>query len=206
MRPRPKFYWSPHQCADSVARTRKRPRRCCPPTDCAGPSRSPTAIIWFNVVQFELLRLRLRCHEYMASIMADLHCQTRIQIPSRNIRIPNLIATLYCTETIPIAGTWILIVTVPSFGSLYRGTPSWTDRHDWKHYLHHTVGGGNKTSAFQYRFYCSWLTKCYGSFTLPDSDMDTDSDSESKANGYIVVCRTFHIAQTWTQIPSLISV
>ena len=32
--------------------------------------------------------------------------------------------------------------------------------------------------------------------------MDTDSDSESKANGYIVVCRTFHIAQTWTQIPS----
>ena len=70
MRPRPKFYWSPHQCADSVARTRKRPRRCSPPTDCAGPSRSPTAITWFNAVNFE--RLRSRCHESLGSIILSL--------------------------------------------------------------------------------------------------------------------------------------
>ena len=33
----------------------------------------------------------------------------------------------------------------------------------------------------------------YGSFTLPDSDLDSDSDSDSKPDGYIVLCRSFHI-------------
>ena len=42
--------------------------------------------------------------------------------------------------------------------------------------------------------------ECNGSFTLADSDAGTDSDSDSKPNGYIVLCRTFHI--TWTRIPT----
>ena len=29
-----------------------------------------------------------------------------------------------------------------------------------------------------------------------------DSDLDSKPNGYIVLCRTFHIGQTQTQIPT----
>ena len=33
--------------------------------------------------------------------------------------------------------------------------------------------------------------KYYGSFTLPDSD--SDSDSDSKPDGYIVLCRSFHV-------------
>ena len=37
----------------------------------------------------------------------------------------------------------------------------------------------------------------HGAFTLPD----TNSDSDSKANGYIVICRTFHIAQTRIPTP-----
>ena len=44
---------------------------------------------------------------------------------------------------------------------------------------------------------------CYGSFTKPDSDTDTDSNLDSKPNGYIVQYRTFHIAWTWTLIPTL---
>ena len=36
----------------------------------------------------------------------------------------------------------------------------------------------------------------YGSFTLTETDSDTKSDSDSKPNGYIVLCKTFHIAQT----------
>ena len=32
--------------------------------------------------------------------------------------------------------------------------------------------------------------------------LGNDSDSDSKPNGYIVLCRTFHIAQTGTQIPT----
>ena len=39
----------------------------------------------------------------------------------------------------------------------------------------------------------------YGLFTLPDSD----SDSDSKPNGYIVLCRHFHIARSQIQIPIL---
>ena len=38
----------------------------------------------------------------------------------------------------------------------------------------------------------------YGLFTL--TEMDSDSDSE--LDGYIVLCRTFHIAQTRTQTPT----
>ena len=41
-----------------------------------------------------------------------------------------------------------------------------------------------------------------GSFTLTETDSGTDSDSDSKPGGYIVLCRTFHIAQTWTLIPT----
>ena len=41
-----------------------------------------------------------------------------------------------------------------------------------------------------------------GLFTLPDADMDTDLVSDSKLNGYIVLCRTFHISCTRTQIPT----
>ena len=37
-----------------------------------------------------------------------------------------------------------------------------------------------------------------GLFTLPDSD--TVSNSDSKPNGYIVLCRTFHTAQSQIQI------
>ena len=42
----------------------------------------------------------------------------------------------------------------------------------------------------------------YGSFTLTETDWGMDSDSDSKPDGYIVLCRTFHIAQTWTSIPT----
>ena len=41
-----------------------------------------------------------------------------------------------------------------------------------------------------------------GSFTLTETDSGTDSDSDSKPNGYIVLCKTFHIAQTLTWIPT----
>ena len=37
--------------------------------------------------------------------MAYLHCRMRTQIPTR-IWTPNLMATWYCTETVPIALTW----------------------------------------------------------------------------------------------------
>ena len=37
-----------------------------------------------------------------------------------------------------------------------------------------------------------------GLFTLAEMESEIDS----KPNGYIVVCRTFHIAQTQTRIPS----
>ena len=33
-------------------------------------------------------------------------------------------------------------------------------------------------------------------------DSSTDSDSDSKLDGYIVLCRTFHIAPTRTQVPA----
>ena len=33
-------------------------------------------------------------------------------------------------------------------------------------------------------------------------DSSTGSDSDSKLDGYIVLCRTFHIAQTRTQTPT----
>ena len=39
-----------------------------------------------------------------------------------------------------------------------------------------------------------------GSFTLTETDSGTDSDSDFKPDGYIVLCRTFHIAQTHTWI------
>ena len=41
-----------------------------------------------------------------------------------------------------------------------------------------------------------------GSFTLTETDSSTESDSDSKPNGYIVLCRTLHIAKTLTQIPT----
>ena len=41
-----------------------------------------------------------------------------------------------------------------------------------------------------------------GSFTLTETDSRRDSDSDSKLDDYIVLCRTFHIAQTCTQIPT----
>ena len=40
------------------------------------------------------------------------------------------------------------------------------------------------------------------SFTLTQTDSDTDSDSDSKLDDYIVLYRTFHTAQTRTQIPT----
>ena len=42
-----------------------------------------------------------------------------------------------------------------------------------------------------------WASSLVAHFTLPKTDLSTDSDS--KLDGYIVLCRTFHIAQTWTQ-------
>ena len=38
----------------------------------------------------------------------------------------------------------------------------------------------------------------HGLFTLPDSD----TDSDCKPNGYIVLTRTFHTAQSQIQIPT----
>ena len=35
-----------------------------------------------------------------------------------------------------------------------------------------------------------------GLFTLAETDSETDSEMDSKPNGYIVLCRIFHIAQT----------
>ena len=44
----------------------------------------------------------------------------------------------------------------------------------------------------------SWaLWQCYGLFTL-----ETDLETNSKPDGYIVICRTFHIAQTQSRIPT----
>ena len=42
----------------------------------------------------------------------------------------------------------------------------------------------------------------YGSFTLTETNLDTESEMNSKPDGYIVLCRTFLIAQTRTQIPT----
>ena len=36
-----------------------------------------------------------------------------------------------------------------------------------------------------------------------ETDSETDLETDSKPRGYIVLCRTFHIAQTRTQIPTL---
>ena len=48
----------------------------------------------------------------------------------------------------------------------------------------------------------AYSDRTHGLFTLPDSDTDTNSDSNYTPNGYIVLCRTFHIAETRTQIPT----
>ena len=48
----------------------------------------------------------------------------------------------------------------------------------------------------------STLNLAYGSFTLTETDSGSDPDSDPKLHGYIVLCRTFHTAQTWTQIPT----
>ena len=42
-------------------------------------------------------------------------------------------------------------------------------------------------------------------FTLLDSDTDSNSHSYCKMNGYILLCRTFHRAQSLNQIPILIA-
>ena len=46
----------------------------------------------------------------------------------------------------------------------------------------------------------------YGSFALMETesgmDSNLDSNLDSKPNGYIVLCRTLHIAQTRTSIPT----
>ena len=42
------------------------------------------------------------------------------------------------------------------------------------------------------------LGPAYGLFTLAK----TDSEIDSKLNGYIVLCRTFYIAHTRTEIPT----
>ena len=39
--------------------------------------------------------------------------------------------------------------------------------------------------------------------SLTETDSDINSGSVSKPDGYIVLCRTFHIARTWTRIPTL---
>ena len=45
----------------------------------------------------------------------------------------------------------------------------------------------------------SWaLLQCYGFFTL----VKTYSETYSKPNGYIVLCKTFHITKTRTRIPT----
>ena len=41
-----------------------------------------------------------------------------------------------------------------------------------------------------------------GSFTLMEMDLSVNLDSDSKLDGYIVLCRTVHIAQTRTRIPT----
>ena len=43
---------------------------------------------------------------------------------------------------------------------------------------------------------------CNGSFTLMEKDSGIDSDSHSKPDGYVILCTTFHTAQTWTRIPT----
>ena len=42
-----------------------------------------------------------------------------------------------------------------------------------------------------------------GLFTLTETDSGADSVSDSKPDGNIVLCRTFHFAQTWTRIPTI---
>ena len=46
------------------------------------------------------------------------------------------------------------------------------------------------------------LGAAYSSFTLTETDSGTDSNLDSKPDGYIVLCRIFHIAETWTRIPT----
>ena len=43
---------------------------------------------------------------------------------------------------------------------------------------------------------------CNGLFKM--SDLETDSNSDSKPNGYIALCRSFHIARSQIQIPIII--
>ena len=43
----------------------------------------------------------------------------------------------------------------------------------------------------------------YGLFTLPDWDTHSNSNSDCKPNGYILLRRTFHTAQSQIQIPIL---
>ena len=44
---------------------------------------------------------------------------------------------------------------------------------------------------------------CNGLFTLPDSDSDSGLDSDSKTNGYIALCRSFHIELSHIQVQIL---
>ena len=49
------------------------------------------------------------------------------------------------------------------------------------------------------------LNLCYDLFILADSDADSYSDSDCKPNGYIVLDRTFHTAQSQIEIQSKLS-
>ena len=60
----------------------------------------------------------------------------------------------------------------------------------------------NNAAFYRIIFHCGGNS----SITLTETDSDTDWGLDSKPDGYIVLCRTFHIAQTQTHIPTPISV
>ena len=69
-------------------------------------------------------------------------------------------------------------------------------------YAHLRAGHNLKNMSRCNIFYSQSTDKIFvfGLFALAETDSDTDLDS--KTNGYIVPCRTFHIAQTRIRIPT----
>ena len=142
--------------------------------------------------------------------------QTRTQVWTR-IRIPNLMATLYCAEhfTLHRLGlryglgfrfqTWWLHCTVQNISHC-------TDSDSG-------MGSDSGSKPDGYIVLCRNISHCTDSdsgmgldsgskpdgyvqniWHCTDSDSGMGSDSGSKPDGYIVLCRTFHIAQTRTQV------
>ena len=72
-----------------------------------------------------------------------------------------------------------------------------SDQH-WKTVLCITVSHITKFNPIFITDISTYIILYYGSFTLTETDLNSDP----KPDSYIVLCRTFHIAQTRNQIPT----